>query len=51
MTSSQEERDISESYSLGANSYIVKPLDFEALANVASQAGYYWLAINRAPSS
>ena len=50
MTSSQEERDISESYSLGANSYIVKPLDFEALANVASQAGYYWLAINRAPS-
>jgi CheY-like chemotaxis protein len=51
MTSSQEERDISESYSLGANSYIVKPLDFEALANVASQAGYYWLAINRAPIS
>jgi CheY-like chemotaxis protein len=51
MTSSQEERDVSESYSLGANSYIVKPLDFEALANVASQAGYYWLAINRTPSS
>jgi len=49
MTSSKEERDISQSYSLGANSYIVKPLDFEALANVASQAGYYWLAINRAP--
>jgi CheY-like chemotaxis protein len=50
MTSSKEEKDISESYSLGANSYIVKPLDFEALANVASQAGYYWLAINRAPT-
>ncbi len=49
MTSSKEERDISESYSLGANSYIVKPVGFEALANVASQAGYYWLAINRAP--
>ncbi|MEX2495013.1 MAG: response regulator [Woeseia sp.] len=49
MTSSKEERDISESYSLGANSYIVKPVDFEALANVASQAGYYWLAINRVP--
>ena len=49
MTSSKEERDVSESYSLGANSYIVKPVDFEALANVASQAGYYWLAINRAP--
>jgi CheY-like chemotaxis protein len=51
MTSSKEERDISQSYSLGANSYIVKPLDFESLANVASQAGYYWLAINRVPSS
>lgn len=51
MTSSKEERDISESYSIGANSYIVKPLDFESLANVASQAGYYWLAINRAPLS
>ncbi len=49
MTSSKEERDISESYSLGANSYIVKPVDFEALANVASQAGYYRLAINRVP--
>jgi CheY-like chemotaxis protein len=51
MTSSKEERDISQSYAFGANSYIVKPLDFESLANVARQAGYYWLAINRAPSS
>jgi DNA-binding response OmpR family regulator len=51
MTSSKEERDISLLYSFGANSYIVKPLDFESLANVASQAGYYWLAINRVPSS
>jgi len=50
MTSSEEERDISRSYSFGANSYIVKPLDFEALADVASQAGFYWLAINRSPS-
>ena len=50
MTSSEEEQDISKSYSLGVNSYIVKPLDFESLANVASQAGYYWLAINRVPS-
>lgn len=49
MTSSEEERDISRSYSLGANSYVVKPVDFESLANVASQAGYYWLAINRVP--
>jgi CheY-like chemotaxis protein len=51
MTSSQEERDLTESYSLGVNSYIVKPLEFEALAEVASRAGYYWLAINRLPSS
>ncbi len=51
MTSSQEERDLTESYDLGVNSYIVKPLDFDSLADVASRAGYYWLAINRLPSS
>ena len=49
MTSSKEEKDVADSYDLGANSYIVKPLDFEALAEVARQAGYYWLAINRTP--
>jgi two-component system, response regulator len=47
MTSSKEEGDIAASYDLGANSYIVKPLDFASLAEVARQAGYYWLAINR----
>jgi CheY-like chemotaxis protein len=47
MTSSKEEGDIASSYDLGVNSYIVKPLDFASLAEVASQAGYYWLAINR----
>jgi CheY-like chemotaxis protein len=46
MTSSKEESDIVDSYNLGANSYIVKPLDFESLAEVARQAGFYWLAIN-----
>jgi CheY-like chemotaxis protein len=50
MTSSKEENDVADSYNLGANSYIVKPLDFESLADVARQAGYYWLAINRTPS-
>lgn len=50
MTSSQEERDIAESYELGANSYVVKPVDFIALTNLARQAGYYWLAINQAPA-
>ena len=49
MTSSNEESDIAECYKLGANSYIVKPLDFESLAEVARQAGYYWLAVNRGP--
>jgi CheY-like chemotaxis protein len=47
MTSSKEEGDIANSYDLGVNSYIVKPLDFASLAEVARQAGYYWLAINR----
>jgi CheY-like chemotaxis protein len=50
MSSSKEESDIAETYSLGANSYIVKPLDFEALADVARQAGFYWLVINHAAS-
>jgi len=43
MTSSKEESDIADSYNL-------KPLDFESLAEVARQAGFYWLAINRASS-
>lgn len=50
MTSSQEERDIAESYELGVNSYVVKPVDFIALTNLARQAGYYWLAINQTPA-
>jgi CheY-like chemotaxis protein len=47
MTSSKEERDIIDSYNLGANSYIVKPLDFSTLAEIARQVGFYWLAVNR----
>ena len=50
MTSSQEDQDVTETYNLGVNSYVVKPVDFNALADVAGQAGYYWLAINRTPS-
>ena len=50
MTSSQEERDVAQSYDLGVNSYVVKPVDFNALADFARQAGYYWLAINRTPT-
>jgi CheY-like chemotaxis protein len=47
MTSSQEESDIAETYKLGANSYIVKPLDLDTLADITRKAGYYWLSINR----
>jgi two-component system response regulator len=48
MTSSREESDVARSYDLGANSYIVKPIDFNALAAIATQAGFYWLAVNQA---
>jgi two-component system, response regulator len=50
MTSSQEERDVAQTYDMGVNSYVVKPVDFNALAELARQAGYYWLAINRTPT-
>ena len=50
MTSSQEERDLAQTYDLGVNSYVVKPLDFAAVAEQVRQAGFYWLAINRTPS-
>ncbi len=49
MTSSQEERDIAQTYDLGVNSYVVKPVDFTALIELARQAGYYWLVVNRPP--
>jgi two-component system, response regulator len=51
MTSSQEERDVAQTYDLGVNSYVVKPVDFNAFTDLARQAGYYWLAINRTPSA
>ena len=51
MTSSEEESDITTTYDLGVNSYVVKPLDFGAVTEVTRQAGYYWLAINRTASS
>jgi hypothetical protein len=47
MTSSKEEKDVADSYKCGANSYIVKPLDFASLVDIAAQVGFYWLAINR----
>ena len=50
LTSSSEERDIVETYKLGVNSYIVKPVDFEQFNEVARHLGYYWLLLNRQPA-
>lgn len=47
LTSSQETKDLKESYKLGANSFIQKPVDFEKFIVAVSTAGLYWLAINK----
>ena len=49
MTSSNEERDVFESYRLGVNSYIVKPVGFDAFLEVVAKIGMYWVLTNRAP--
>jgi len=46
LTSSSEDRDIHEAYSLGANSYIVKPVEFEKFIEVARQIKLYWTVLN-----
>jgi two-component system response regulator len=50
MTSSNEERDVLESYRLGVNSYIVKPVQFEAFLDTVSKIGLYWVLTNRVPA-
>jgi len=49
MTSSNEARDVWESYDLGANSYVRKPIDFQQFSRALHQIGSYWLETNQAP--
>jgi two-component system response regulator len=49
LTSSQEERDITESYKLGVNSYVVKPVEFDKFYKTVSDLGTYWLILNKTP--
>ncbi len=49
LTSSREERDVVESYRLGVNSYIVKPVDFERFCDAVREVGLYWVLLNQPP--
>lgn len=51
LTSSKEDRDVVESYKLGVNSYIQKPVDFNQFRETVKQLGLYWLVVNQSPPS
>lgn len=50
LTSSREERDLIDSYDLGVNSYVVKPVDFPQFTEAIRQLGLYWMLLNQLPS-
>ena len=50
LTSSREDRDLVESYNLGVNSYVVKPVDFSQFTEAVRQLGLYWILLNQRPS-
>ncbi len=49
MTSSSEDRDMVESYQLGVNGYVQKPVDFDQFTNAVRQIGLFWLLVNKVP--
>jgi len=49
VTSSKEDPDIAAAYNLGANSYVVKPINFDSFVEKMNQVGLYWLAVNEKP--
>ena len=50
LTSSREERDLTNSYTLGVNSYVVKPVDFSQFTEAIRHLGLYWIVLNQLPS-
>jgi len=49
LTSSKEEKDVIESYKLGVNSYIVKPVNFDSFTQAVAELGLYWIHLNQNP--
>jgi two-component system response regulator len=50
LTSSKEDPDIQKCYNLGANSYVVKPIEYEKFNTTINDIAYYWLKVNQPPS-